>query len=93
MRLHNADVAIKALALNALVKLSVRFTNQSTHALVDKSLKLYSSSMNLELQQRSVEYSQLLQASHGGLRGQLLGKMPVLDEESLRKKRQAYVFL
>ncbi len=85
MRLHNADTAIKSLALNALVKLSVRFTTST--AAIGQLLQMHSNSMNLELQQRSVEYSKLLGAQWDGLRSSLLGNMPVIDEESLRKKR------
>ena len=85
MRLHNSDVSIKSLALNALVKLSVRFTTST--AAIGQLLQMHSSSMNLELQQRSVEYSKLLGAQWDGLRGNLLGNMPVIDEASLRKKR------
>lgn len=86
MRLHNSDAAIKSMALNALIKLSVRFTQGST-AQIGALLQTNANSMNLELQQRSVEYSTLLGAQWDGLRGNLLGSMPVMDEASLRKKR------
>ena len=47
--------------------------------------------MSLELQQRSAEYSALLSASQwDGLRKELLGKMPVLDETALRRRKAAF---
>lgn len=83
-RLHNSDVSIKSLCLNALVKLSVRYSGQSKQQIA-QFLEPFGSSMSVELQQRAIEYSKLLQMDQ--LRGMALGKMPVLDEESLRKKR------
>lgn len=87
MRVHNADANIKALGLNALVKLSARFQSSESQATIQRILKVYSASMNLELQQRSVEYSALLSGSYNGIRGSLMGKMPVVNEETMRKKR------
>jgi len=87
MRVHNADAPIKALGLNALVKLSVRFQNSDSQNNIQRILKIYSNSMNLELQQRSTEYSALLSGNYGGIRSSLMGKMPVVNEETMRKKR------
>jgi hypothetical protein len=43
--------------------------------------------MNLELQQRGLEYSGLLTSRWDGLRGELLAKMPIIDEATyLRRK-------
>lgn len=89
MKLHNSDTATKALALNALIKLTVRLSPSSRPAL-SALIEPYKSSMAVELQQRSVEYSKLLTSQWDGIRANLLGKMPVLDEATLRKKRQAY---
>eukprot|EP00605_Chrysophyceae_sp_TOSAG23-4_P002052 GSChrysophyteH1.ASY1.ANO1.2273.1 assembled CDS len=87
MRLHNADIAVKALALNALIKLAVRFNAAESQQIIQRILKTYSTSMNVELQQRGVEYCALLGANYNTIRGNLLGKMPILDESSLRRKR------
>lgn len=56
-----ADMVTKEYTINALMKLTSRFTAGSpAHALIHKQLAHYSTSMNLELQQRSVEYASLL---------------------------------
>lgn len=90
MKLHNADQPSKALALNALIKLTVRLS-PSTRPALAALIAPYGSSMSVELQQRAVEYTKLLAGPQmDALRGNLLSKMPVLDEATLRKKRQAY---
>jgi AP-1 complex subunit gamma-1 len=86
MRLHNADVTTKAFALNALMKLSVRVPS-TVQASILKIMDTYKGSMTLELQQRGAEYSTLMSSQWDGLRGELLGKMPVLDGAALRKRR------
>jgi hypothetical protein len=90
MRAYNADVTTKCLALNALMKLSVRFsTTSKAHIL--KTISPFRNSMSLELQQRSVEYCTLLEAQQwDALRGTLLDKMPVLDEAAIRKRRAVF---
>jgi AP-1 complex subunit gamma-1 len=89
MKLHNADLAVKSISLNALIKLTVRLSPAQRPALA-ALIEPYKNSMSVELQQRSVEYSKLLSGRWEELRSNLLGKMPVLDEATLRKKRQAY---
>mmetsp|Transcript_13629 Transcript_13629/g.22490 ORF Transcript_13629/g.22490 Transcript_13629/m.22490 type:complete len:847 (-) Transcript_13629:130-2670(-) len=86
MRLHNADVNTKAFGLNALMKLSVRVP-ANVKASILKIMDNYKGSMTLELQQRGAEYSTLLSSQWDGLRGELLGKMPVLDGAALLKRR------
>ena len=86
MRLHNSDATTKALALNALMKLSVRVP-ASVKASILRIMEGYKGSMSLELQQRGAEYSSLLSSQWDGLRPELLGKMPVLDGAALRKRR------
>ena len=56
-----ADMTTKEYAINALMKLTARFPSGSSAAqMIHKQLAQYSTSMSLELQQRSVEYSSLL---------------------------------
>ena len=56
-----ADMVTKEYTINALMKLTSRFAAGSLAlALIHKQLAQYSTSMSLELQQRSVEYSSLL---------------------------------
>ncbi len=87
MRVHNADANVKALGLNALAKLSVRYLSGESQQTIQRILKVYTSSMNLELQQRGTEYSALLNYSYNGIRSNLLGKMPIVNEATMRKKR------
>ncbi|RYH21864.1 hypothetical protein EON65_20040, partial [archaeon] len=86
---HSADVATKALVINALMKLTVRFSASITNYVVDL-IGPYRQSLSLELQQRSSEYCVLLGNQWGELRRQLLEKMPVLDEAEIRKRRAAF---
>eukprot|EP01041_Mallomonas_annulata_P008450 gene8450-17422_t len=89
-RLHNADTGTKAIILNSLVKLTVRMSETSKPAIQD-IIASFKNSMALELQQRSLEYSMLLSSAQwSGLRSELLCKMPVLDEATMRKRRAAF---
>jgi hypothetical protein len=49
----------------------------------------YQNSMSLELQQRGSEFSMLLTDRWDRLRGDLLGKMPILDEAAMRRRKEA----
>jgi AP-1 complex subunit gamma-1 len=89
LKLHNADVTIKSLVLNALMKLSVRFPVSSKAAIVELIVP-FRHSMSLELQQRSTEYSVLLGGQYDRLRRDLLDKMPVLDEATIRQRRAEF---
>lgn len=86
---HSADIATKALVLNALMKLTVRLSANITPHIV-ALIAPYRHSMSLELQQRSSEYSVLLGGKWSDLRRQLLDKMPVLDDAEVRKRRAAF---
>lgn len=56
-----ADMVTKEYTINALMKLTSRFAaGTPALALIHKQLAQYSTSMSLELQQRSVEYNSLL---------------------------------
>jgi hypothetical protein len=89
LKIYNSDATTKGLILNALVKLSVRVSSSAKKQIRELILP-FKSSMSLELQQRSSEYSVLLDTQWESLRGEVLGKMPVLDEAALRKKRSAF---
>jgi AP-1 complex subunit gamma-1 len=86
LRLHNTDITTKSFVLNALLKLSVR-ASPSVRPAILNIISTFRSSMVLELQQRGSEYTTLLSSQWDRLRGDLLGKMPVLDEATLRKRR------
>jgi len=88
-RLHNVDNSTRAIVLNALMKLSVRFSTASKER-IGKLMVPYQNSMSLELQQRSTEYGVLLNSQWDGLRREVLDKMPVLDEAAIRRRRAAF---
>lgn len=88
-RLHNVDNPTRAIILNALMKLTVRFSASSRER-IGRIMAPFQNSMSLELQQRSTEYGVLLSAQWDGLRKELLDKMPVLDEAALRRRRAAF---
>lgn len=86
LRLHNADVTTKSYVLNALIKLTTR-VSPTVRGRILTIMNSYRGSLVLELQQRSAEYATLLSGQWDSLRTELLGKMPVLDEATLKKKR------
>lgn len=89
LRLHNADISIKSFILNALVKLSVRFSTSSRTRIQDLIVP-FKASLSLELQQRSLEYSAILNGKWDTLRGQVLASMPQVDQAVLRRRRAAF---
>ena len=88
LKLHNADNSSKSLILNALIKLAIRFNTIKTTNIIINLLKPYQTSISLELQQRSNEYIQILNNNNlNNIRNELLSKMPIIDENTLRKRR------
>lgn len=88
-RLHNVDNPTRAIVLNSMMKLTVRFS-ASSHERIARFMAPYQSSMSLELQQRSTEYTVLMSSQWDGLRSELMDKMPVLDEAAIRRRRAAF---
>jgi AP-1 complex subunit gamma-1 len=88
-KLHNVDVATKAVVLNAFGKLSVRLSPASVQT-IKALIAPFQNSMSLELQQRSAEYTVLLSGNRDTLRKELFDKMPVLDEAALRARRAEF---
>uniref|UniRef100_A0A915MET7 AP-1 complex subunit gamma n=1 Tax=Meloidogyne javanica TaxID=6303 RepID=A0A915MET7_MELJA len=78
------SISSREFGLTALAKLFTRFENCSEriHALV----RQYSANMNLELQQRSVEYARLLLKND--LRFGLLERMPAIERNALHTAAQ-----
>jgi len=74
---NNSSVITKEYCLTALVKLCTRFTTSQPR--LQKLLRLYNTSTNTELQQRSVEYDQLFQTGDS-IRTGLLERMPVVEK-------------
>jgi AP-1 complex subunit gamma-1 len=76
----------KLYILNALAKLSVRFSEKAAQNAV-KMLQTYQGSTSLEVQQRSCEYVQLFKAAT--IRMGVLERMPVMDEAQMEKSALA----
>lgn len=79
MRSPVADMVTKEYTLNAIMKLTTRFTGTPAVPLIHKQLAAYSGSMSLELQQRSVEYSSLLKLD--AIRAGVLERMPAFAKK------------
>eukprot|EP00850_Spirogloea_muscicola_P007406 SM000037S13541 [mRNA] locus=s37:534342:540282:+ [translate_table: standard] len=82
---QRSSPAARAYALVALLKLSSRFPSCSGR--VKDLIEQHRSSLQLELQQRAVEFSTIL-ARHSKLRTALMEKMPALDEATYLTKQQ-----
>uniref|UniRef100_A0A5S6QE37 AP-1 complex subunit gamma n=1 Tax=Trichuris muris TaxID=70415 RepID=A0A5S6QE37_TRIMR len=76
---NHSTVVTKEYALTALSKLCTRFPN--FEAEIREAVQKFTSSMSLELQQRSCEFDRLLEAKN--LRDALLERMPVITSRSL----------
>ncbi|XP_066332821.1 AP-1 complex subunit gamma-2-like isoform X1 [Miscanthus floridulus] len=81
---YSADVTTGAMCLVALLKLSSRFP--STSERVKQIVAQNKENVVLELQQRSIEFTSIIQR-HQSIRSSLLERMPVLDEASYLVKR------
>jgi AP-1 complex subunit gamma-1 len=87
MVIHSADMSSKSLVLNALMKLSVRCSDTNVKTAIIETISPLSKSLYVELQQRATEYILLLNSQWDSLRPDLLARMPVLDEATMRAKR------
>lgn len=83
---HMADPATKYLILTAFAKMSQRLDGAELSRVLTH-LGQYKESMNMELQQRSVEYTALLSGQWDSLGPMALERMPAMDEEKLKAKR------
>ena len=83
-----ADMVTKEYTINALMKLTSRFpAGTPAHAMIHKQLAHYSTSMSLELQQRSVEYASLLQLT--SICGDVLEHMPAFTKKERNPSKKA----
>lgn len=81
MKAYFSTDKMKAMAVTALGKLSVRMTSDDALERAKKLVGTYKRSMRLELQQRSTEFSVLLDDDWQDLRSELLKAMPVFMEK------------
>lgn len=75
----------KEYAITSLMKLSVRYENAAPR--IKKIIDVYGSNMNIELQQRSTEFSTLF-SKHNHLRPSLLERMPQMENKSHSENMQ-----
>lgn len=106
MKNHSSTQVTKGYVMTALLKLSDRFASSSLHPSDEEKRKLegllalHDRSLQLELQQRSCEFMQVLAQGEGGregggvwdakVRGEVLGRIPALDEMVLRARRGGF---
>lgn len=83
---HMASLDTRGLVLTAFAKLSQRFEG-SESSRIAKHLQLYKDSLDMELQQRSVEFTCLMNSEWDSVRPTALGRMPAMNEEKLKAKR------
>lgn len=88
MKMRSSTDQTKGLCLSALLKLTGRYFTPDTQAQLRKLLTKYSCSLNVELQQRSVEFFGLAGPSMEQHRDTLLAPMPILDEGVFRRRRR-----
>lgn len=70
------NIITKEYALTSLMKLSARLPQENTS--IQQVVSAFGSHLNIELQQRGIEYNQLF-TKHGAMRGPLLERMPPFD--------------
>ncbi|RLN88507.1 hypothetical protein BBJ28_00002184 [Nothophytophthora sp. Chile5] len=83
---HAATDITRAYALNAMVKLTTRFQSSSDVARLHAMIASFNTSMVLELQQRSTEYTTLGQPQWASLRADVLASMPAIDASKVRSR-------
>ncbi|KAL1529341.1 hypothetical protein AB1Y20_000295 [Prymnesium parvum] len=82
-----ADLTTKEFTVNALMKLTTRFSNHPVAIQkIHKQLAVYSTSMSLELQQRAVEYSSLLKLD--SIAAGVLDRMPAFAKKQRNVEKQ-----
>ncbi|CAI5724064.1 hypothetical protein KXD40_001055 [Peronospora effusa] len=84
---HHASTEItRAYSLNAMVKLTTRFSSQTEIAKLHSMISSFNTSMVLELQQRATEYTTLGHPQWCSLRNDVLVGMPAIDASKVRSR-------
>nr|CAB3467163.1 unnamed protein product [Digitaria exilis] len=86
LKRYSSDVTTRAMCLVSLLKLSSRFPPTSER--IKEIVAQNKGNTVLELQQRSIEFSSIIQR-HQSIKSSLLERMPVLDEANYLVKRAA----
>ena len=94
IHIHNSDNNIKSIILNSLIKLTIRLPSPSIIQQINNLIVPFTTSLSIELQQRSLEYLSLLK--NGGvekwrnLRQNILSNIPYVDQAVLKRRRAAF---
>ncbi|KAG3185624.1 AP-1 complex subunit gamma-2 [Phytophthora cactorum] len=86
LRHHGATDITRAYSLNAMVKLTTRFSSPSEIEKLNSMISSFNTSMVLELQQRATEYTTLGQPQWSSLRNDVLANMPAIDASKVRSR-------
>ncbi|GMF25881.1 unnamed protein product [Phytophthora lilii] len=86
LRHHGSTDITRAYSLNAMVKLTTRFSSPSEIAKLNAMISSFNTSMLLELQQRATEYTTLGQPQWSSLRNDVLAGMPAIDASKVRSR-------
>ncbi|CAH0478622.1 unnamed protein product [Peronospora belbahrii] len=90
LRHHGSTEITRAYSLNAMVKLTTRFSSQTEIAKINSMIFSFSTSMVLELQQRANEYTMLGQSQWSSLRNDVLAGMPAIDASKVRSRNDNF---
>ncbi|KAM6203013.1 AP-1 complex subunit gamma-like 2 [Rhynchocyon petersi] len=83
---HMSLPATRGYALTALMKLSTRFHGDNNH--IRQVVSIYGSCLDVELQQRAVEYNTLFR-KYDHMRAAILEKMPLVDRGQPQENEEA----
>lgn len=86
LRHHGSTDITCAYSLNAMVKLTTRFSSPTEVAKLNSMISSFNTSMLLELQQRATEYTTLGQPQWSSLRNDVLAGMPAIDASKVRSR-------
>lgn len=86
LRHHTTTDVTRAYLLNACVKLTTRFNDTEQIVRLQAIISTYSTSMLVELQQRSCEYTILGEQHWAALRPSILANMPPIDIAKFRDR-------
>lgn len=78
---NNSLPVTKHFTITAVIKLSTRFHGTNSQLLIRRLISLYSTSINVELQQRATEYGALFKIPDS-IRVGLLERMPILEKSA-----------
>ncbi|KAE9011532.1 AP-1 complex subunit gamma-2 [Phytophthora rubi] len=88
LRHHGSTDITRAYSLNAMVKLTTRFSSPTEIAKLNSMISSFNTSMVLELQQRATEYTTLGQPQWSSLRNDVLAGMPAIDASKVRSRNE-----